>query len=420
MATADDSSAAPRRVRVERNIYRRASGVYEVGFKDGAGRQRWRTVDGGITAARAVRDELLVRRSRGERVASNARLRFGDAAAQWLAGPVVDLRATTQACYRNAVEQHLMRRFATHRLDTISPDDLAALVRELRADGLAESTIVIVVGVVNRIYRYAARRLGWAGTNPVSLLLPSERPKPGQSAKRRLFEGGELEQTIAAAGEPYSTLFTLAALTGARVSELLGLRWANVRISDLEDAEVEFASQVDRHGNVQPTKTDGSVRTVPIPRELAAILSRHKERSKFTGSQDFVFSTCTGRPLGQRNVARALRQAQQNAVDLDGRPTFPILHQRNEIGEPVSVPHGALPSMHSFRHTVASRALLAGESIDEVAFLLGHRDANVTRAVYVRELSDARRRTMRRSRMIAEYGDLLGSRDTEDGRRDPE
>jgi integrase len=67
--------------------------------------------------------------------------------------------------------------------------------------------------------------------------------------------------------------------------------------------------------------------------------------------------------------------------------------------------------MHSFRHTAASRALLAGESIDEVAFFLGHRDANVTRAVYVRELADARRRTMRRSRMVAEYGRLLGSSD---------
>ena len=29
---------------------------------------------------------------------------------------------------------------------------------------------------------------------------------------------------------------------------------------------------------------------------------------------------------------------------------------------------GVVPSMHSFRHTVASRALLAGESVDEVAF----------------------------------------------------
>jgi integrase len=407
MANADASSAAPRRVRVERNIYRRASGVYEVGFKDGAGRQRWRTVDGGITAARAARDEFLVRRSRGERIAPNARLRFGDAAAEWLTGPVVDLRATTQACYRNAVEQHLMRRFATQRLDAISPDDLAALVRELRADGLAESTIVIVVGVVNRIYRYAARRLGWTGTNPVSLLLPSERPKPGQTAKRRLFERAELEQTIAAAGDPYGTLLTLAALTGARVSELLALRWTNVHVSDLEDAE--GSSHARSIGTATSVRLRRTAPSEPFrsPAELAAIMSRHKDRARYSDPHDFVFCTCTGRPLGQRNVARALRQAQLKAVDRDGRPAFPLLHERTELGEPVAVPHGALPSMHSFRHTVASRALLAGESVDEVAFLLGHRDANVTRAVYVRELSDARRRTMRRSRMAAEFGDLL-------------
>jgi integrase len=66
--------------------------------------------------------------------------------------------------------------------------------------------------------------------------------------------------------------------------------------------------------------------------------------------------------------------------------------------------------MHSYRDTVASRALLAGESVDEIAFLLGHKDANVTRAVYAREISDARRRTMRRSQMEAEYSAVLGRR----------
>jgi len=63
--------------------------------------------------------------------------------------------------------------------------------------------------------------------------------------------------------------------------------------------------------------------------------------------------------------------------------------------------------MHSFRHTVASGALLAGESVDEVAFFLGHRDATVTRVVYIREIADARRRHMRRSRMTAEFGGAL-------------
>ena len=123
------------------------------------------------------------------------------------------------------------------------------------------------------------------------------------------------------------------------------------------------------------------------------------------------------RPFGQRNIGRALRSAQSKAVAPDGQPTFPVLHAVDEHGHPIPIAHGALPSMHSFRHTVASRALLAGESVDEIAFLLGHRDANVTRAVYVRELADARRRTMRRSRMLAEYSDVLGLAEADgDGR----
>ena len=56
----------PRRVRVKRNIYRRPTGVLEVGFKDASSIQRWRTVDGGIMAARKLHDELLARRGRGE------------------------------------------------------------------------------------------------------------------------------------------------------------------------------------------------------------------------------------------------------------------------------------------------------------------------------------------------------------------
>jgi integrase len=148
---------------------------------------------------------------------------------------------------------------------------------------------------------------------------------------------------------------------------------------------------------------------VPIPEQLARIVGDHKLRSMHVAPTNFVFATRSGRPISQRNTARALRIAQTNATTPAGRPTFPALHVRDERGQTVSPPHGMIPSMHSFRHTVASRALLAGESVDEIAFLLGHRDANVTRAVYVRELADARRRTMRRSRMIAEFADILES-----------
>ncbi len=401
------STNAPRRVRVERNIYRRPTGVLEVGFKDASGIQRWRTVEGGIMAARKLRDDLLARRGRGETVAPDSRLRFGDAAELWLAGPVLDLRATTQAGYRSAVDHHLLPRYGNRRLDGITADDLAALVRDLRQQGKSEATIAAVLGAVGRIYKFAARRLGFSAVSPVTLMLASERPKVSLAKRSPIFTPEQIEQTLAAATEPYRPLFTVAALTGARVSELCGLTWTDIRVDELDEAEITFAWQVDRKGNRRPTKTDGSARTVPIPRDLALILARHKLASRQTTPESFVFATRSGRPLSQRNVARALRKAQRRATDENGWPTFPIRRDTGADGKPVPVPAGAVPSIHSFRHTVASRALLAGESVDEVAFLLGHRDATVTRVVYVHEIADARRRQMRRSRMTAEYAGAL-------------
>jgi integrase len=150
-----------------------------------------------------------------------------------------------------------------------------------------------------------------------------------------------------------------------------------------------------------------ALRLSPHSSWLAHVLARHRLTAKHCAVTDFVFATRTGRPLQQRNVARALREAQVRATDEDGRPTFSILYKTDTDGSPLSVPRGTLPSMHSFRHTVASRALVAGESVDEVAFLLGHRDGTVTRTVYVGEVADARRRALRRSRMAAEYAGAL-------------
>ena len=212
-----------------------------------------------------------------------------------------------------------MRRFATHRLDAISPDDLAALVRELRADGLAESTIVIVVGVANRIYRYAARRLGWVGTNPVSLLLPSERPKPGQSAKRRLFERGRaraddrrrrraVRHAVHAGGVHRRSCLRAARDSGGRTSA--SRTWRMPRWSS-PARSIAMATSGPRR---RTAPREPSRSPVSWQRFSAATRSARSSPDR----EDFVFCTCTGRPLGQRNVARALRKAQQNAVDRDG------------------------------------------------------------------------------------------------------
>jgi Phage integrase, N-terminal SAM-like domain len=66
-------------------------------------------------------------RAHGESVAPKPKLRFGEVADCWLAGPVVDLRETTQVKYRCMVNQHLRPRFEARRLDAVNADDLARL-----------------------------------------------------------------------------------------------------------------------------------------------------------------------------------------------------------------------------------------------------------------------------------------------------
>jgi hypothetical protein len=85
--------------------------------------------------------------------------------------------------------------------------------------------------------------------------------------------------------------------------------------------------------------------------------------------------------------------------------------REDDRGRPLKVPRGAVPNFHSFRHTAASEAIAAGAGAEEVSWQLGHRNSNVTRAVYVQEIKNTERRAQRRAKMEARYGSLLDAAD---------
>jgi integrase len=379
--------------------------VFEVGYRDSGGKQRWQTIEGGITAARAARDDVLGRKGRGERVRPNPGLKFGEAADRWLADQVADLRPATQAIYRNAIDTHLRPRWGRRRLDAIGVGEVAAVVRELRAEGKSEWTIAGVLKAANRVFKFAGRRAGWYGTNPVGELEDGERPKLATANKRRIYTREELAQTLAAAHEPCRTLFAFAAITGARLSECLGLTWGEVDLTE-GAAAASFQAQVDRAGHRQPLKTSEAERTIAIPTQLAAELIQMRATSANSEAGDFVFATRTGRPISQRNVVRSLRAAQRRAVSPQAKPTFPVLQEVDRRGRPVPPPLGAVPCFHSFRHTAASRAIANGESAEEVAWQLGHRNSVVTRSVYIQEIKSVERLARRRQLADKAYADI--------------
>jgi integrase len=406
-----NANATPRRVRVpgnqNRNIYRRPDGKLEIGYRDSLGKQRWQVVEGGISAARAERDTILGMRGKGQNVKPSPRLRFGEAAERWLAEQVADLRPSTQASYRNAVRVHLEPRWGRRRMDAIDVDDAARLVRGLRAEGKAESTIQGVLVAASRVFRFARRRCGWHGENPIGLLEASERPRLADTPERRIYEPHELAQVLAASWEPWTTIFRLADVAAARESELLALWWSeNLDLNDLDAATITFTHQVDRGGRRVPLKTEESKATLPLPRWAALMLLEHRARGGHTGP--FVFATRSGRAIGQRNLLRALYTAQERARKPEGLPTFPELFEHDERGHLVVDEQGdfvprrvdrrelELPDFHALRHTAAMDC----DDAEEARDLLRHKNSNVTRAIYRAHFSD-RRRSRLRARMEA-------------------
>jgi len=411
------------RVYVERNIYyrRNAEGkkVYEISWRDSTGKQCRRVVGPKISAARTERDKELAKRGRNEPAPANPRLTLGEAADGYMDNRVADLRTSTQEAMRWAIEQHLRPRFGTRRLDRISADDWAGFIRDLRAAGLREGSIESVLKAARGIYSYAARRLDWNGRDTLSLLDRAERPKVGDKAPRRLFTEAELAATLRAAVGQNRLIFATAGTVGSRISETLGLWWEDLDLSDLDNASITFTHQIDRKGNRVPLKTKASERTVEIPRQLAALLVEHKTSSHFSGAKDYVFCTRSGRPLSQRNVARELRATMKDAKLANGRLAFPILSEVDENEKPVKIERGDVPSFHSFRHTAASEAIHAGDSAEEVSWLLGHKDSTVTRRVYISEIQSAERSTQRRERMEARMGGTLSTLGSADGSEGP-
>jgi integrase len=154
-------------------------------------------------------------------------------------------------------------------------------------------------------------------------------------------------------------LVTTLAQTGLRISEALGLRWADV---DGKRGRLVIRRRV-RDGDVGATKSRLGRREVPIAPALARELAAHRLSSPWSADGDYVFSAEAGGPIMARNLYRWFTPAAKRAG----------------VG---------WAAFHALRHTAASRWLLAGVSIAQVSRLLGHADPGFTLRVYISVLPD--------------------------------
>jgi integrase len=163
----------------------------------------------------------------------------------------------------------------------------------------------------------------------------------------------------------YSCLFAFLLTTGARPSEVLGLKWPDL---DFERATATIQRTLQWHADggfyFAETKTKGSRRTVPFPVSLVEQLKQHRANQaqallKLGLKTDLVFANSEGMPLMRKNLVRRHFKPALKAATL---PTDLTLY--------------------CLRHTCASLLLKAGIHPKVVAERLGHSSTKLTLDVY--------------------------------------
>lgn len=289
---------------------------------------------------------------------------------EWLPAIGNRVRPLTRARYGKIVQTYVAKRdIGGLPLCGVSGGHMTALYGELEREGLSVGTRRLTHSVLSRALGDAVR-WGKLPRNPATAADPPALPR----SRAQAWSARELRTFLDHVRDDRCfALWRLAATTGMRRGELLGLAWRNV---DLDAARLRVEQQLlptEGGCTFGPPKSRRSERTIALDPDTVAALRRHLGAQRlerdlagpaYTDS-DLVFCDELGRWIHPQ------------------RATAWFAKHRKAAG----IPTGTL---HILRHTAATIALTEGIPLHVVAGRLGD-DARTLLGVYAHLLphSDA-------------------------------
>jgi integrase len=350
---------------------------------DGKRVRKWHSGYRTKKLAEAARVELLAQRQHGAYVDPSKLTVAGlfDRVFDYLESIGRDARTVER--HRELARLHVVPYLGGMRLQQLAPVHLselyARLLREGRRDGrpggLAPRTVGHVHRTVHRALRQAVR---WQllARNPASDLELPTVPKSEMVTLTR-----EQARALLGAAKARPLMYWLVLLgvaTGARLGELLALRWADV---DLDAGAVRVGRSrriVGGRMEVKPPKTEAGERTVALgPAAVVALKRLRVEQAgrrlvlggDYDAGADLVICKPDGRPYRPDSVSTMFRKF------------------ADAVGLPRTV------HVHTLRHSAASFLAAAGVPASDIAAQLGHADGGaLALRVYVHPLQENRRR----------------------------
>ena len=281
------------------------------------------------------------------------------------------LRPASIVSYRATVRTTIIPNLGQARLASIRPLDLNTLYRGLlrhgRTDGrggLSPRTVRYAHSILRKAFADAVR-LGYLETNP-SLAAD---PPTARAARPRQFQTwspDDLRCFLESVREDqFYAAFYLAAASGMRRGEVLGIRWCDVDLEGQQLSVVQCVIEVAHAVRVGPPKSDRSRRMIALDAKTIAVLAEHKRAEE---------------------VKRSKRGAQLAPAELvfahdDGSPIHPGCFSQI-FGRRVAAAQVPRIRFHDLRHTHATLALRAQVHPKIVSERLGHSTVAITLDTY--------------------------------------
>ncbi len=269
---------------------------------------------------------------------------------KWLAHYAPTVAPSTAAIKERHVRLYLSPALGAIDLASLSPLQVQDAYAKMQ-DRLGPATI----GIIHRTLRLALEQAARWDLVPRNVVTAAKPPRVARR-ERRIWSSEQTAAFLASTrdDEKYGAIWAVAAGTGLRRAELLGLHWSDV---DLERNLLTVRKS--------RTKTPAGARTLRLPKPAATALRAHRARQNVRrlalGSgwhdTDIVFDQGDGRPLPARTVNGAFTRAIL-------RSNLPAIR------------------LHDLRHGYATVLARARIPIKTVSTMLGHANVGITLDLY--------------------------------------